>query len=367
MPPQSCAFAPSLSSLPRSRRRARHTCVRADASSGAAAAEPALQSLQPPLGAVLRPPPTAPPKRVAPDWLLAYLGEKKKDVDAALADCLTASAPQSARLVESMRYSLLAGGKRVRPILALAAYEMFAGRETHPGTPNAIMPAALAVEMIHTMSLIHDDLPAMDDDDFRRGKPTNHKVYGEDIAILAGDALLSYAFEVVARDTRSADPARVVRVLRLLAEAVGADGLAGGQAMDVASEGDPDVSLETLRWIHTHKTAVLLRVSCAAGAILGGADDEEVGRVCDFAVKTGLAFQVADDLLDCTASTEDLGKTAGKDMAVDKATFPKLLGLEESRKTAANLIADAKASLEPFGQKASTLLALADFIIHRAN
>lgn len=371
MPPQDCAFAPSLSSLPRSRRRARYTCVRADAGPGAAAAEAATQAVGTPprRAAVLNTPKqkTAAPKRAPPEWLSAYLISKKRSVDAALEECMTASSPQSAKLVEAMRYSLLAGGKRVRPILAIAAFELFAGREEHPASSDTVMPAALAVEMIHTMSLIHDDLPAMDNDDFRRGKPTNHKVYGEDIAILAGDALLAYAFEFVAKNTHGANPLRVIRVLQLLAESVGADGLAGGQAMDVASEGEKDISLETLRWIHTHKTAVLLRVSCAVGAILGGASDEEVARVTEFAVNTGLAFQIADDVLDVTASTEDLGKTAGKDLATDKATFPKLMGLEESRNTAKKLVADAKASLAPFGKRADTLLAIADFIIYRNN
>eukprot|EP00171_Calliarthron_tuberculosum_P016388 IDg16388t1 len=205
----------------------------------------------------------------------------------------------------------------------------------------------------------------MDDDDFRRGRPTNHKVYGEDIAVLAGDALLALSFEHVTKNA-TASPERVVRVLRLLANAVGAEGLAGGQAVDVASEGKP-ISLDTLRWIHTHKTAVLLRVSVAVGAILAGASDEDVARVSDFAVNVGLAFQIADDVLDVTASTEDLGKTAGKDAAVDKATFPKLLGLDQSRIAAADLVRKAKESLEPYGDDNKTLLALADFIIYRNN
>lgn len=230
-----------------------------------------------------------------------------------------------------------------------------------------VMPTALSVEMIHTMSLIHDDLPSMDNDDFRRGKPTNHVVYGEDIAILAGDALLSYAFEIVARETRDVDPRRIVDVLALLTGSVGPEGLAGGQVMDLENEGREDVSVDTLTWIHTHKTAALLRVSCACGAIIGGANEEDVKRISEFAVKIGLAFQIADDVLDVTQCTEVLGKTAGKDEATMKATYPRLLGLDGSRSQAEKLIKEAKACLAPYGDRANTLYALADFIIERQN
>jgi len=240
------------------------------------------------------------------------------------------------------------------------------------------MAAAVAVEMIHTMSLIHDDLPCMDDDDFRRGRPTCHKAYGEDIAVLAGDALLANAFQHLASTSllqsdnndiniNSIDSQRVVRVLALLGEAVGAQGLAGGQVADVEAEGNPHTDIAALRWIHTHKTAVLLRVSCAAGALLAGASESDVARVSEFATKIGLAFQIADDVLDVTQSTEVLGKTAGKDAAVDKATFPKLLGIERSRQAAADLVLQADECLTPFGNRANTLRALADFIIKRSN
>lgn len=313
-------------------------------------------------------------KRISSKELLAYLKANKERVDAALEACLDTEDPHTARIVSAMRYSLLAGGKRIRPILAIAAYEMFAstipkdfkGDEGNDDL-SRVMPTALAVEMIHTMSLIHDDLPAMDDDDFRRGKPTNHMVYGEDIAILAGDALLSYAFEFVARKTRGVESRRVVDVLMLLGESVGPRGLAGGQAMDLEHEGSPNVSLDTLTWIHTHKTAALLRVSCACGAIIGGANEEDVRRVTDFAVKVGLAFQIADDVLDVTQSTEVLGKTAGKDVASNKATYPRILGLDASKRQAESLISQAKAALKPYGDRANTLFALADFIIYRQN
>jgi len=294
--------------------------------------------------------------------LLEYLKQKKVVVEAALAASVVSKQKQTDKICESMAYSLMAGGKRIRPILVLAACEMFGGSE------DAALPTAVAVEMIHTMSLIHDDLPSMDNDDFRRGKPTNHVIYGEDIAILAGDALLSRSFEHVAKFTPKNVPAdRIVRVLALLGESVGPEGLAGGQVMDLENEGNPDVNLETLEWIHIMKTAALLRVSVAAGAILGGADEQDVERVSQFATKIGLAFQIADDVLDVTQTTEQLGKTAGKDEAVNKATYPRLLGLEESKKRAERLIAEAKNLLVPYGQRSETLLALADFIIARSN
>lgn len=294
--------------------------------------------------------------------LLAFLKANKERVDAELESCLGDDDPNTSRIISSMRYSLLAGGKRIRPSLVIAAYEMFAGAGSDL-TP--VMPTALAVEMIHTMSLVHDDLPSMDNDDFRRGKPTNHMVYGEDIAILAGDALLSYAFEYIARNTRNVDPQRVVNVLTLLGESVGHHGLVGGQVMDLENEGKPDVPLDTLTWIHMHKTAALLRVSCAGGAIIGGADEEDVRRVSDFAVKVGLAFQIRDDVLDVTQSTEVLGKTAGKDVAAKKATYPRLLGIEGSHRHAETLIKEATDALAPYGDRAYTLLALANFIINR--
>lgn len=321
----------------------------------------AVQQQTPPVHVPVTPDAATP---ITPKWLVSYLTSNKTLVDAELAASLSSDQPNTAKIIDAMKYSLLAGGKRIRPSLAIAGYQMFA---SDPSNLSPVLPAALAVEMIHTMSLIHDDLPSMDNDDFRRGKPTNHMIYGEDIAILAGDAMLSYAFEYVARHTRDVDPTRVVNVLGLLANSVGPEGLAGGQVLDLESEGKQDVTLEDLTWIHTHKTAALLRVSCAAGAILGGANDEDVQRVSEFAVKTGLAFQIADDVLDVTASTEALGKTAGKDVAADKATYPRLLGLEGSRKQAEKLIEEAKQCLAPYGNRSHTLLALADFIINRSN
>lgn len=267
---------------------------------------------------------------------------------------------------DSMRYSLLAGGKRLRPVLALAACELVGGSN------EDAMALACAVEMIHTMSLMHDDLPAMDNDDFRRGKPTNHVVYGEDIAILAGDALLAYAFEYIARATpATVDPRRTVRVIADVARCVGACGLVGGQVVDLESEGKKfgDVDIATLEYIHVHKTAALLEASVVGGANLGGGTDEELDRLQRFSRAIGLAFQIIDDVLDVTATTEELGKTAGKDLNADKTTFPKLLGLEASRARADELIKQAKDELlgHEWKNDPTPLLGLADFITARKN
>lgn len=290
-----------------------------------------------------------------------YLLSKKDDIEAALKASVKSTTPETDKICESMDYSLMAGGKRIRPVLCIAACEMFGG------TQEAAMPTAVALEMIHTMSLIHDDLPSMDNDDLRRGKPTNHIIYGEDVAILAGDALLSTSFQHVAEETKGVSAERLLDVIIRLGKSVGPIGLAGGQVMDLECEGKQGVTIEDLTWIHTHKTATLLQVAVASGAILGGASKEEVQACEKFALNIGLAFQVADDILDVTASTEDLGKTAAKDLDADKTTFPKLLGLEESKVEARRLIDEAKDSLEPFGAKAAPLLAIADYIIERSN
>jgi len=294
--------------------------------------------------------------------LNSYLLSKKEVIEKALDASVESLTPETDKICESMSYSLMAGGKRIRPVLCIAACEMFGGSEADA------MPTAVALEMIHTMSLIHDDLPAMDNDDLRRGKPTNHKIYGDDVAILAGDALLSTSFQHVAQNTPSTiDPHRILDVVIRLGKSVGPVGLAGGQVMDLECEGKSDVTISDLTWIHTHKTATLLQVAVASGAILGGATEEEVKSCERFALDIGLAFQVADDILDVTASTEDLGKTAAKDLDSDKATYPKLLGLEESKDEARRLVEDAKASLAPYGERAAPLLAIADYIIERSN
>jgi len=283
----------------------------------------------------------------------------------AVHQALDASIPQQypETITDAMRYSLLAGGKRVRPMLTLAACELVGGQA------QQAMAAACAMEMIHTMSLIHDDLPSMDNDDFRRGKPTCHKVYGEEIAILAGDALLSYSFEHIARATRDVAPERVLEVIAEVGRAVGAEGLVAGQVVDIQSEGaGAEVGVETLQYIHEHKTAALLEASVVSGAILGGADAEQVEKLRQYALKIGLAFQVIDDILDCTQTSEQLGKTAGKDLATAKTTYPSLMGLEKSKQVAVDLISDAKACLADFEPaKAAPLVALADYIGNRQN
>lgn len=289
--------------------------------------------------------------------LSAYLAERQAQVEAALDRSLQVIYPET--IYEAMRYSLMAGGKRLRPILCLATCELMGG------TIEMAMPTACALEMIHTMSLIHDDLPAMDNDDYRRGKLTNHKVYGEDIAILAGDGLLAYAFEHVAAETQNVPADRLLKVVALLGRAVGAAGLVGGQVVDLESEGKSDVSLETLNFIHNHKTAALLEASVTSGGIVAGASDRDVQRLSRYAQNIGLAFQIVDDILDITATQEELGKTAGKDLKAQKATYPSFWGIEKSREQAQQLVQDAKAELAPLGEAAKPLMAIADFIISR--
>jgi len=292
----------------------------------------------------------------------AYLAAQKQLVEAALDDSLGPERPESLR--EAMRYSLLAGGKRLRPILCLAACEL-AG-----GDPALAMPTAVALEMIHTMSLIHDDLPAMDNDDLRRGRPTNHKVYGDAVAILAGDALLTRAFEMVALRSPGVPADRLLKVVGELSMVSGAPGLVGGQVVDLECEGK-EVDLETLEYIHLHKTGALLKACVITGALIGGADEAQLNSLRTYARGIGLAFQIVDDILDVTASSDVLGKTAGKDLIADKTTYPKLLGLEESRERAKTLIQEAKSSLDAFqpadgsSVQAAPLLALADYVIGR--
>jgi geranylgeranyl diphosphate synthase type II len=286
----------------------------------------------------------------------AYLNAGRQRVEAALDAALGPERPESLR--EAMRYSLLAGGKRLRPILCLASCEL-AG-----GDAELALPTAAALEMIHTMSLIHDDLPAMDNDDLRRGRPTNHKVYGEATAILAGDALLTRAFEMVALRSPGVAPERLLAVIGELSLAAGAPGLVGGQIVDLASEGI-EVDLDTLEYIHLHKTGALLQASVLSGALIGGAPSDLLESLRIYSRAIGLAFQIIDDILDLTASSEVLGKTAGKDLTADKTTYPKLLGLEESRRRAEGLVQEACDALQPWQEQAKPLLALAGYITAR--
>ncbi|PNW56130.1 UNVERIFIED_CONTAM: farnesyl-diphosphate synthase [Euhalothece sp. KZN 001] len=291
--------------------------------------------------------------------LESYLQARKAIIEKALDQSLPIAEPPV--IYEAMRYSLLAGGKRLRPILCLATCELVGG------TIEMAMPTACALEMIHTMSLIHDDLPAMDNDDYRRGQLTNHKKYGEDIAILAGDGLLAYAFEYVAAQTQGVNPSSVLRVIAKLGHTVGATGLVGGQVLDLASEGNPDISLETLNYIHTHKTGALLEACVVTGAILGEANEETLAALSRYAYNIGLAFQIIDDILDITATQEELGKTAGKDVEADKATYPRLLGLEASKAKADELIEAACAEMSLYGDAGVPLKAIAQLIANRKN
>jgi geranylgeranyl diphosphate synthase type II len=298
-------------------------------------------------------------RKPTPFDLASYLQEKQKLVEQALDQSLPIRKP--AKIYEAMRYSLLAGGKRLRPILCISACEL------HGGNLAMCLPTACALEMIHTMSLIHDDLPAMDNDDYRRGKLTNHKVFGEDIAILAGDGLLAYAFEYVATQTRQVEAAHLIQVLGRLGRTVGAEGLVGGQVLDLDCEGKTDVSTETLTFIHAHKTGALLETSVVAGAMLAGASEEAIQRLTTYAQNIGLAFQIIDDILDITATQEELGKSIGKDVKAQKATYPSLWGIEESRRQAQQLIDEAIAILETYGEAANPLTAIAQYIINRKN
>ncbi|MBE9045052.1 polyprenyl synthetase family protein [Pleurocapsales cyanobacterium LEGE 10410] len=286
-----------------------------------------------------------------------YLKQQKGVVEQALDRSIAIAKPE--KIYEAMRYSLLAGGKRLRPILCLATCQLTGG------TVEMAMPTACALEMIHTMSLIHDDLPAMDNDDFRRGKPTNHKVYGDDIAILAGDGLLAYAFEYVATQTKNVAPENILRVVACLGRTVGAAGLVGGQVLDLESEGKSDITAETLSFIHTHKTGALLEASVVSGAILANASAEDIDKLSQYAQNIGLAFQIIDDILDITATDEQLGKTAGKDLSAQKATYPSLWGLEKSRLKARELVDNAIAQVADYGAAAEPLRAVAKYIVTR--
>ena len=286
----------------------------------------------------------------------AYLAIARNRVEVALDESLGPEHPEKLR--DAMRYSLLAGGKRLRPILCLAACEL-AG-----GDSEKAIPTAVALEMIHTMSLIHDDLPAMDNDDLRRGRPTNHKVYGDAVAILAGDALLTRAFEMVALRSPGVPSERLLKVVGELSLLAGAPGLVGGQVVDLESEGK-EVDLQTLEFIHLHKTGALLKACLVCGGLIGGADQNLLNALSIYAKGIGLAFQIIDDILDVTASSAVLGKTAGKDLIADKTTYPKLLGLDESRKRAQSLVQESKEALAPWPTSSAPLLALADYITNR--
>jgi geranylgeranyl diphosphate synthase, type II len=261
------------------------------------------------------------------------------------------------RLAEAMRYSLLGGGKRLRPVLCLLASEACGG------TWDAAMASACALEMVHTYSLIHDDLPSMDDDDLRRGRPTCHKAFDEATAILAGDGLLTLAFETIARHTRP--PEAAARCVLALAEGAGPSGMVAGQMADLEAEGRDDPTIEALEAIHVRKTGALLRASLRMGGIVAGADGARLQALTSYGHAVGLAFQIVDDLLDVTGDEAKMGKRVNKDSGLGKWTYPGLLGVEGSRRRARTLAEEAVAALEPFGDRGTTLRALAMDLLER--
>jgi geranylgeranyl diphosphate synthase type II len=266
------------------------------------------------------------------------------------------------RLVESIQYSLLAGGKRLRPTLVLECCDACLNGNGNPSRKRAsALASAAAMEFVHTFSLVHDDLPAMDDDDLRRGRPTNHKVYGEAMAILAGDAMVTMAFEILATD---AEPAVVATLVKELAIATGPEGMIGGQVLDIDGE-DQNLSLPELQRVHRMKTGALLTASCRMGAISAGANETQLNAVTEFGRHLGLAFQIIDDVLDVTSTPEQMGKATNKDAAKGKNTYPVLMGLEASKNEAHHQLTLALASLNEFGPAANGLRHLAKFVVER--
>ncbi len=289
----------------------------------------------------------------------ALLAERRQAVEAALERWLPLQEAVPPKIHEAMRYSVFAGGKRLRPALALLACEAVGGK------PDDALPVAAALEMIHTYSLIHDDLPAMDDDDYRRGRLTCHKVFGEAIAILAGDALLTQAFLILADPSALAIPAsRRLQIVAEIAGAAGSQGMVGGQAMDILAEGQA-IDRATLLYLHTHKTGALIRASIRAGGLAGGGQGESLEALTRYGERVGLAFQIVDDILDIEGSTAEMGKTAGSDARRKKATYPAVVGLEASRQEAARLLQEGKDALAPLGERGWALAALADFVGRR--
>ncbi len=289
--------------------------------------------------------------------LKSYLLRRQKQIDRALHRYLPRETARPATIHRAMRYSLFAGGKRLRPILCLAAAEACGGKIA------PALPLACAVECIHTYSLVHDDLPSMDNDDLRRGRPTSHKVFGEGVAVLAGDALLTVAFEIATR----AEPTRryaLRDMLHDLAIAAGSRKLIAGQVADLEGEGKK-IDRAGLRYIHENKTAAMLAVSVRLGAMSANASTKQLDAITEFGHSLGLAFQVIDDILDVTQTSEKLGKSAGKDVAAQKATYPSVLGLEASRAEAKRLTNRAHKAIAPFGKEGEALRALANYLLER--
>lgn len=287
------------------------------------------------------------------------LKKRVNDVEVLLNEYMPKEEGYQKTIFESMNYSLSAGGKRLRPILTLEACKLVGGNE------KDAIPFAVAIEMIHTYSLIHDDLPALDNDDLRRGRKTNHKVYGEAMAILAGDGLLNYAYEIMLRESiRKEDSNRYLKAINEIAKASGIYGMIGGQVVDIESEGK-SIDMDKLDFIHMNKTAAIIVGCMRAGAIVGGATDEQLENITEYAKNIGLSFQIVDDILDVIGDEVKLGKKVGSDIDNDKSTYPSLIGLEKSKEIASKLILEAKMSIGNFDKDREFLNGLADYIVDR--
>lgn len=292
----------------------------------------------------------------AQEYMKRWTGRVEETLDSLVPE----SGGEPPEMFKIMRYSLFAGGKRLRPILCVA------GAEAVGGEPGALLPAACALECIHTYSLIHDDLPAMDDDDFRRGNPTSHKVFGDAAAILGGDGLLTLAFELMCGPdmTRAAGAERVILAIKVLAEAAGATGMVGGQLLDIRAGGRVNEASELVE-IHRRKTGAMIRASVCMGGLLGGGTEDQMAALARYGERAGLAFQIVDDILDVEGDAELMGKSTGSDAAQDKATYPALHGLEASKEMARRVVDEALGALSAFSDGAPALAALARFIVLR--
>ena len=292
--------------------------------------------------------------------LKGYLKQKKAIVEEALRSCFPDPSGPASDVVKAMEYSLFAGGKRLRPILCMAGAESVGGNGRH------VLPVACALELIHTYSLIHDDLPLMDDDDMRRGRPTNHKVFGEAVALLAGDGLLTEAFHLMTSDEQAAHatPQLILKVIRMVSAAAGYGGMVGGQVVDIQWERkEPDFPI--VEYIHTHKTGAMITASVASGAMLAAGDGPQFSAIVSYGEKIGLAFQISDDILDIVGDTETMGKKSGADVEKGKMTYPAVVGLDKSRHIQSELIDKAIDALNVFDHRAEPLRGIARYIIKR--
>ena len=288
----------------------------------------------------------------------AYMAEVRNVTDARLHQLLPAETLYPEVIHQAMAYSVFAGGKRFRPVLCLAACEVVGG------SWQQALDGACAMECIHTYSLIHDDLPGMDDDDYRRGKLTNHKVFGEGMAILAGDGLLTYAFEILSNMDDGSNSTQILQIIKEVSRASGTAGMIGGQVVDILSEQEKPTA-DLLNYIHNHKTGALIEASVRMGAILGGANAEQLAALTQYARQLGLAFQITDDILDVVGDASKIGKPVGSDEKNEKATFPAFYGVEQSRLMARQAVEAAIAALEPFGQQGEILVQLAQYLLCR--